>query len=369
VADVAGVLALALFLTLCAGGGAAACTGDADCSDTLYCNGIERCVEGVCVSGRPPGLDDEVGCTQDRCDEVRDKILHTPLDHRCSDGLFCNGRERCQPLLGCRPGNPPLIDDKVDCTLDRCDELKDLVFHDPVDALCHDGNECTLDVCDPATGCTSSPEEGSCDDRRACTTDDQCVDGVCVGVPSECGDGVFRARCGEECEDGNGWNWDGCNALCRIEGIPRLAATLPLLLAELHVLVSDHPVGSEARGHLEEARRRIAKALWFIEHPDLDRYHPLPPALHQVSRALSELRSLDIEALELRPLVQGMLALPRIIALHRLDVVECIDSLCEFELAQARRRVHRARKWELRGALHVAADRYKDAWDWLDGQP
>ncbi len=368
VADLAGVLALILLLTPSGTAGMGACLADADCSDTLYCNGAERCVDGECISGKPPLVDDDVKCTQDRCDDLLDEILHTPLHHRCSDGVFCNGIERCQPLLGCRPGNPPPIDDEIDCTLDGCDELNDAVCHDPVDVLCHDGNECTLDVCDPTVGCTSSLEYGTCDDRKACTTDDTCVDGVCVGTPSECGDGVFWERCGEECDDGNGWNWDGCNALCRIEGIPRLAFWLPAFLTELDRLVGDHSAGSEVRAQLERARFQIAKALWWVERPD-PTMHPVPPALARVSWAVAELEKLEAQSFQLGQLIEAMLALPRTIAVHRLDVVECIDSLCEFELSQARRTVRRARKWELRGLLYVAADGYKDAWDWLDGQP
>ncbi|MCH6564135.1 MAG: DUF4215 domain-containing protein, partial [Myxococcales bacterium] len=37
---------------------------------------------------------------------------------------------------------------------------------------CNDGNLCTDDACDPATGCTSIPNTDSCDDGDACTTPD-----------------------------------------------------------------------------------------------------------------------------------------------------------------------------------------------------
>jgi cysteine-rich repeat protein len=369
VAEVAGLIALGLVLALSAGASVADCTGDADCDDTLYCSGAERCIHGECVPGEPPDLDDDVECTNDRCDEIRNRILHTPLHDRCSDGRFCNGEERCQPLLGCRPGNPPPIDDGVDCTLDACDELNDIVFHDPVDVLCHDGNECTINACDPTAGCTSFPREGTCDDRKACTSDDECVEGVCVGVASRCGDGLLRAGCGEECDDGNGWNWDDCNALCRIEAIPRLASGLPAILSELDDLADALPVGSEVRARLQGARFRIALALWFIEHPDTGRYHPVPPALHQLAKGLRELEGPHFESLGLAPLIEKALALARAIALDRLDVVECADSRCELERSNARRLVQRAQKWELRGKLYLAADRYKDAWAWLDGQP
>src|SRR5690606_15952950 len=46
-----------------------ACTSDEACSDGLFCNGQERCVGGACVAGAPIGCDDGVDCTDDRCVE------------------------------------------------------------------------------------------------------------------------------------------------------------------------------------------------------------------------------------------------------------------------------------------------------------
>jgi hypothetical protein len=47
----------------------ALCTSDEECIDESYCNGVEACVEGVCVPGTPPTCDDENPCTDDSCDE------------------------------------------------------------------------------------------------------------------------------------------------------------------------------------------------------------------------------------------------------------------------------------------------------------
>jgi hypothetical protein len=46
---------------------------------------------------------------------------------------------------------------------------------------CSDGDPCTLDLCDPATGCSNPPHGGPCDDGNGCTVNDACVDGVCIG--------------------------------------------------------------------------------------------------------------------------------------------------------------------------------------------
>lgn len=53
---------------------------------------------------------------------------------------------------------------------------------------CNDNNPCTEDSCNPQTGeCVSTPlSEGNCSDDSACTTNDHCDAGTCVGEPVEC---------------------------------------------------------------------------------------------------------------------------------------------------------------------------------------
>ncbi len=56
---------------------------------------------------------------------------------------------------------------------------------------CNDGNPCTTDICEGATGCAHVPTPGvTCSDGSACTTGDTCsVRGLCVGgAPLECAD-------------------------------------------------------------------------------------------------------------------------------------------------------------------------------------
>ena len=53
----------------------------------------------------------------------QERIAPTPADNsRCSDGVFCNGVEVCDPGMGCRPGSPLRCDDDSVCTIDSCDE-------------------------------------------------------------------------------------------------------------------------------------------------------------------------------------------------------------------------------------------------------
>ncbi|MCB9787112.1 MAG: hypothetical protein H6744_10520 [Deltaproteobacteria bacterium] len=70
--------------------------------------------------------------------------------------------------------------------------------------VCSDDDPCTIDVCDPADGTCSSqpyPDVASvpCDDGNACTPDDVCVGGVCTGGTNECACDVD----GDCVDDGN----------------------------------------------------------------------------------------------------------------------------------------------------------------------
>jgi hypothetical protein len=51
---------------------------------------------------------------------------------------------------------------------------------------CSDGNICTDDSCDPATGCKFTDNEIACNDGNECTSGDVCSAGLCFGQPGEC---------------------------------------------------------------------------------------------------------------------------------------------------------------------------------------
>jgi hypothetical protein len=57
-------------------------------------------------------------------------------------------------------------------------------------ASCDDGNACTEDACDPATGCSHAFNEAPCDSGTPCSMNDVCAFGVCTpGVKATCDDG------------------------------------------------------------------------------------------------------------------------------------------------------------------------------------
>jgi cysteine-rich repeat protein len=157
---------------LCDDGNRRACDGcDATCAPeapcppdgnpcTLDCDPNEGCVY-TAQSGTPCPGDGDV-CTTDVC--VGGACMHPPTT--CDDGVVCT-IDACDPATGCTAT--------------------------PSDALCDDGNDCTVDTCNPVSGCASvvRPDFAPCDDGNVCTTDDACLLGQCVGtgIPLACDDG------------------------------------------------------------------------------------------------------------------------------------------------------------------------------------
>ncbi len=75
---------------------AGGCTSAAMCSDGIACNGIERCELSRCVAGTPVSCDDGVTCTVDTCVEPG-TCAYTPNDAVCPAGQMCTA-------TGCRSG-------------------------------------------------------------------------------------------------------------------------------------------------------------------------------------------------------------------------------------------------------------------------
>lgn len=53
---------------------------------------------------------------------------------------------------------------------------------------CGDEDPCTLDLCEPGDGCYHETYTGFCDDQNACTEDDSCATGSCLGTAVDCND-------------------------------------------------------------------------------------------------------------------------------------------------------------------------------------
>ena len=124
-------------LVFAVGGGVPECTVDADCDDSLYCNGTESCNAGSCQSGTAIVCDDGVGCTVDTCNEATDSCDSAANDGLCDDGLFCNGLESCDVVFDCQGGVDPCMGGLL------CDEAND-VCTDP-NACFPKGDACVVD--------------------------------------------------------------------------------------------------------------------------------------------------------------------------------------------------------------------------------
>jgi hypothetical protein len=164
------------------------------CEDAMLCNGVDcsdgnDCTEDLCdpadgscsnpnetdgtvcdASGSPGTC--QTGVCVGLCDGVD-----------CSDGNDCT-EDVCDPADG-SCSNPNETDDTV-CEFSsgvggvcRSGTCEDAMLCEDVD--CSDGNDCTEDVCDPADGSCSNP-----DDVDICSDDNECTQDVCDSADGSC---------------------------------------------------------------------------------------------------------------------------------------------------------------------------------------
>ena len=157
------------------------------CDDGNACTN-DSCnpVSGLCVNA-PKSCDDGIACTADSC--VAGACVNEPRNDQCADNNLCNGAEVCDPArMGCVPGTPKSCDDGNLCTSDSCNPATGACTNAAVS--CNDQNPCTNDSCNPATG-TCTFEAKSCDDNNPCTIDScNAATGTCRNVAKSCDDGV-----------------------------------------------------------------------------------------------------------------------------------------------------------------------------------
>ena len=137
-----------------------ACRGNRPCNDGNPCTSGDRCKSGVCV-GTPYSCNDGNVCTTDTCDGAGG-CNFTNNTVPCNDDNPCTSNDTCSGGI-CVSGPP---------------------------TVCNDGNVCTTDSCDPASGCLfTNNSTASCDDGNACTFADACSGGSCGGTAYSCDDG------------------------------------------------------------------------------------------------------------------------------------------------------------------------------------
>jgi len=166
------------------------CEDDADCFTNELCSACQCEIQPYCGDGTRD--------TSEECDDGNEED-----GDGCSalcieeDGWVCSDEEGCEPLLPKLPvgtcGNGQL-----ESPIEECD----------------DGNRDIGDGCDDMC---------SIEDGWACS-DEEGSETICVplfpGLPiSTCGNGTVDFFNGEQCDDGNIWNGDGCSSLCQREKV------------------------------------------------------------------------------------------------------------------------------------------------------
>lgn len=155
-----------------------------ECDDGEPCTIFDACVPdskigGFC-NGLTNGCDDENPCTGDACEPgVGCTFEHVAAG--CSDGSVCTAGDVCF-AGGCKPGAAVSCDDGDSCSIDSCDPISGCVSTPGVGGICNDQNPCTaLDQCG-AFGCMGSPVPG----KPSCSLQN--------GAGGYCGAGVCNAN-------------------------------------------------------------------------------------------------------------------------------------------------------------------------------
>jgi len=195
---------------------------EAPCDDGNVCTTGDHCHLGTCISSGSLQCDDKNPCTDDSCNPTAG-CTFTPNAAACNDSNPCTLGDTCSAGK-CKGLKPLQCGDGDVCTDDWCDPATGCA-HAPNTAPCNDGNACTAgeacnagacaggksvgcndsnpctdDSCDPTNGCMYVPNSVSCDDGNVCTTKDACSAGQCAGGPPP------------DCSDGNLCTDDACDS-------------------------------------------------------------------------------------------------------------------------------------------------------------
>jgi cysteine-rich repeat protein len=146
------------------------------CNDGNACTTGDSCSAGTCSGGTAVVCNDSNACTADTCSPATGCVYDpAPLNGTsCSDGNACTLADTCN--AGTCAGGGTVV--------------------------CNDSNGCTLDTCNPASGCVFNPaplDGTTCNDSQICTIGDVCSAGVCAGSPAPDGDVDGRCNANDNC--------------------------------------------------------------------------------------------------------------------------------------------------------------------------
>ncbi|MFT7621812.1 MAG: hypothetical protein ACI9WU_000977, partial [Myxococcota bacterium] len=211
--------------------------GNQTCDDGSPCT-VEECTDGACTFLPTPAacliggncFISGQGMPGDpcfACDPPTSTTGWSPTAAACNDGDPCTEADACTD--GSCAGSAKACDDDRTCTLDAC-EAGSCVHTSLLEGWCLIDEECApsgaANASDPCLVCTpgastdawtiTAVAETACDDTDGCTESDICqADGTCVGVPTDCDDGLTCTT--DACVDG-GCVADLLPVSCLIEG-------------------------------------------------------------------------------------------------------------------------------------------------------
>jgi hypothetical protein len=179
------------------------CNTDSDCEDGLWCNGLETCESGSCVTTGPrcqdtgdriycdesvnqcqvcmqdSHCDDNNPCTSDVCSNVSGNTWCSNIADvtgSCDDGLYCNGTDTCSQGVCQHSGDP------CAATIETCNEATNACDSGGDGGGCTGVSVCDLDFCNELCPCLEG--QGDCDSDSECEAGLVC--GMDLGVAYGC---------------------------------------------------------------------------------------------------------------------------------------------------------------------------------------
>ena len=196
----------------------AECVVNADCSDGVFCNGSEKCVAGGCQPGVQPNCNPPDVCVDGFCNLLTDQCESLPTcfdDNLCTSDV-CVTQSSCVNAPNyptathcCNPdtGQLIVINDGNACTTDACNVLTGQVTH--LGTVCNDGNACTINDhndCAQGGACV-----GTNVNTLSCTKDSDCPIGFCKSTTGLCS--CTTCTTNPQCNDGRTCTTDVCDSV------------------------------------------------------------------------------------------------------------------------------------------------------------
>ena len=161
------------------------------------CSGVNDCCDGCHAQAEGNSCDDGNACTMN--EQCSNGVCQPQGTVECNDDNPCTN-DACRPDTGCTytDNSNPCDDDDLCTTGDVCFEGE----CNGVAVSCNETYQCKAPgACNPDTGLCNyepSPDGTLCDDGNPATFGDACTNGLCLGTPAQCGNGIIEAN--EGCE-------------------------------------------------------------------------------------------------------------------------------------------------------------------------